>query len=180
MINIIVAASQNNVIGAKGSLPWHLPGDMKFFKNMTSGQVVLMGRKTFDSLPAPFKPLPNRFNVVVSTQQGKSQPGALWVTSIDEGVGRALAIAREMKVEVFVIGGGEIYRQCLDHADTILMTCVEAEIDGDTFFPKLDDKWELRHWHIPDDDRASHSYHLEIYGRRECEQARRQDICSQR
>lgn len=166
MINIIVAASQNNAIGVRGSLPWHLPGDMRFFKNITSGQVVVMGRKTFDSLPSSFKPLPNRMNVIVSTRQNSPRAGALWVTSINEGMDKALSMAREIDSEVFVIGGGEIYRQCLNYADTILMTRVEADIDGDTFFPELDQNWALRNWHKPDDERASHPYHLETYERK--------------
>lgn len=137
-ISLVVAAATNNSIGKDGKMPWHLPNDMKHFKNLTWGMPVIMGRKTFESLG---KALPGRKNIVVSRQPAFSAPGAVMVKNLED----ALFVAREADAnEVMVIGGGEIYRALMDRAQRIYLTRVEAEPEGDTFFPSLNP----RQWHL--------------------------------
>lgn len=137
-ISLVVAAASNNAIGKDGNMPWHLPNDMKHFKNITWGMPVVMGRKTFDSLG---KPLAGRKNIVITRQPGWRAEGTVAVKSIED----ALFVAKEADAnEVMVIGGGEIYRALFDRAKKIYLTRVEAEPEGDTFFPMLDPKqWYL-------------------------------------
>ena len=138
IISLIVAAASNNAIGKDGQLPWHLPEDMKHFKNITWGMPVIMGRKTFESLG---KPLPGRKNIIVTRQPGWKQKGTVGVKTIED----ALFLAKETDAkEAMVIGGGEIYKSLFDKAKRIYMTRVEAEPEADTFFPELDTKeWKL-------------------------------------
>ena len=145
IISLVVAASENNAIGKNNALLWTLPNDMKFFKNITWGMPVIMGRKTFDSVG---KPLPNRRNIVVTRQDIKIQ-GCEVVKSIDE----AIALC-EGEDEVFIGGGAEIYRQAMDKTDRIYLTIVHKMFDADTFFPEIDfKKWvETEHEdHQPDE-----------------------------
>lgn len=137
-ISLVVAAASNNAIGKEGKLPWHLPNDMKHFKNVTWGLPVIMGRKTFESLG---KPLAGRKNIVISRQPGWSAAGAVAVKNIDD----ALFLAKETDAkETMVIGGGEIYRTLFEKAKRIYLTRVEAEPEADTFFPSLNPKeWRL-------------------------------------
>ena len=132
ILSHIVAASENGVIGVKGCLPWRIPEDLKFFKETTLGHVIIMGRKTFETLP---NALPNRLNVVVSRDSSYSAKGAMTVRNIDQ----ALGIAREHKKtygnEVFIVGGGEIYRQTLDLVDRIYLTRIHQKFEGDAFYP---------------------------------------------
>lgn len=121
---IIAALDRNRVIGKSGKLPWHLPEDLKRFKRITSGHTVLMGRKTFESLG---KPLPNRRNVVLSSQP---LPGVECYRSLSEALQ-----ALEDVTTVYVIGGGEIFQQALPIVDGLHLTIVEGEHEGDTFFP---------------------------------------------
>lgn len=138
IISLIVAAASNNAIGKDGKMPWHLPGDMKHFKNITWGLPVLMGRKTFESLG---KALPGRKNIVVTRQHGWEMEGTVTVKTIEDG----LFVAKETDAkEVMVIGGGEIYRALFARAKRIYLTRVEAEPEADTFFPSLDPK----HWYL--------------------------------
>lgn len=138
IISLVVAAANNNAIGKGGVMPWHLPNDLKHFKNVTWGMPVIMGRKTFDSLG---KPLPGRKNIVITRQAHWEEPGTVTVKSIDD----ALFLVREADVkEAMVIGGGEIFNMVFDKANRIYMTRVEAEPEGDTFFPAIDPKqWRL-------------------------------------
>ncbi|MFZ4769761.1 MAG: dihydrofolate reductase [Ferruginibacter sp.] len=138
MISLIVAASTNNAIGKNNQLLWHLPKDLKFFKNKTWAMVVVMGRKTFESVN---KPLPGRINIVITTKNDWKAEG-VWVAKDLED---ALAQAKTTNCkEIFIIGGGEIYKQIMPNADKIYMTRVHTEIEGDTFFPEIDEsKWEL-------------------------------------
>lgn len=137
IISLVVAAATNNTIGIDGKLPWHLPNDMKHFKNVTWGMPVIMGRKTFESLG---KPLPGRKNIVITRQPGWKKEGVVVVKSIED----ALFVARETDAkEVMVIGGGEIYKVLYEKAKRIYMTRVEAEPAGDTFFPSIDQQWFL-------------------------------------
>ena len=136
MISLIVAASTNNVIGANGDLPWRLSDDLKRFKATTMGKPIIMGRLTWESIG---RPLPGRQNIVITRQPGYSAEGCDVVASVDEALEAAGAVP-----EVMVIGGGDIYRQLLPRASRIYLTRVDAEIDGDTFFPELDESnWEI-------------------------------------
>ena len=137
-ISIVVAAAQNNAIGKDGKMPWHLPSDMKHFKNITWAMPVIMGRKTFESLG---KPLAGRKNNVITRQPDWKAEGAVIVKNWED----ALFVARQTDAkEVFVIGGGEIYRMAFEKTKRIYLTRVKTEPEGDTFFPDLDTKtWYL-------------------------------------
>ena len=131
-IALIAAVAANNCIGKSNSLPWYLPEDLKHFKKLTTGKVVVMGRKTWDSIPEKFKPLPNRVNVVVTRQENFALPhGADLYHTIDE------ALAAHQNDEIFVIGGAEIYRQMIDRSDTLYITEVKKIVEGDAFFPEI-------------------------------------------
>lgn len=140
-MQMIVAAAENWAIGRDGALLWHIPEDMKFFRNMTTGNVVVMGRKTLDSFPGG-KPLKNRTNLVLTRERGFSRAGVLTVHSVDEAVEQLKAYGPE---QVFVAGGGDIYRQFLPLCDTAYVTRVYKSFQADTFFPDLDQDpdWEL-------------------------------------
>lgn len=134
-ISIIVAMGVNRVIGCEGKLPWHLPSDLAHFKRLTTGHSVVMGRKTWDSIPERYRPLPGRINVVLSRTTTKL-PGAICISSIDQVLRRG-----RKEEEIFVIGGGEIYKAFLPITDRIYLTEVLADPVGDTLFPKLEDGW---------------------------------------
>ena len=137
-ISLVVAAATNNAIGKDGKMPWHLPNDMKHFKNITWGMPVVMGRKTFESLG---KVLPGRKNIVITRQPGWNVEGAIAVQKIDDAL--FVAKATDAK-EVMVIGGGEIYKILFDKARRIYLTRVDAEPEADTFFPSLNpEEWYL-------------------------------------
>lgn len=140
IISLIVAAAENNAIGKNNKLLWHLPNDMKFFKNTTWGMPVIMGRKTYLSLSG--EPLPGRYNIVVSRQQDHGiDREDVWVVSSTE---EALKKAEETDCkEVFIAGGGQIYDAYLPIADKIYITRVHAQLEGDAFFPAFDEnEWE--------------------------------------
>lgn len=161
-ISLIVAASENNAIGKNNQLLWHLPADMKFFKATTWGLPVIMGRKTFESLNG--KPLPGRYNIVISSDAGFSAPGVLPATSVDAAIERAAATACR---EVFVIGGGAVYEQTMARASSIYLTRVHTNIEGDTFFPAIDtDEWKLHaQRHCQKDDKHLYDYTFEHWRR---------------
>lgn len=127
-ISLIVAASDNDVIGIRGELPWHLPADLKRFKQLTMGKPIVMGRLTHESIG---RPLPGRRNVILTRNGNYRSPGCERVSSVDD----VLAFADE---EVMVIGGGDVYAQFLPHAQRIYLTRVHVCIDGDAFFPQLE------------------------------------------
>jgi dihydrofolate reductase len=129
-ISLVAAVARNGVIGDSGRLPWHLPEDLKRFKSLTLGHVMVMGRKTHDSIG---RPLPGRRTIVVSRQAGLAYPGVEVVASLEA----AIALAGEVP-EIFVVGGGEIYAQALSLAHRLLLTEVDATPAGDAFFPPLD------------------------------------------
>ena len=137
MITIIVAMGKNREIGADNQLLWHLPKDLKHFKELTSGHPIIMGRKTYESIG---KPLPNRPNIVISRKNDWFEEGILIVGSIKE----ALKFAKKIDENVFIIGGGTIYEQTIDLADQLEVTLVDAELKADTFFPKIDEKKWLK------------------------------------
>lgn len=136
MITLIAAVAKNGVMGAKGTLPWHLPADLQRFKQLTLGGTVLMGRKTFESLPAKFRPLPGRRNVVLTRQVGWRHEGVKVVGSLDE----ALRLVGDEVL--WVAGGAEIYALALPLAQRLELTEIEAEVAGDTFFPA----WNRAQW----------------------------------
>lgn len=139
IISLIVAASTNNAIGKNGQLLWHLPNDMKFFKDTTWGMTVIMGRKTYEALN---KILPGRTNIVI-TQQPDWKAAGVWVA---KDIKDAIAQAEKTNCkEIFVIGGGEIYKQSMGIANRIYMTRVHATLEGDTYFPEINESdWELK------------------------------------
>ena len=154
MITLVVAASTNNVIGKDNQLLWTLPNDMKYFKNVTWGMPVVMGRKTFESLG---KPLAGRNNIVLTRQDDWKVEGTLAVKAIND----ALFLAEEMGYkEVMVIGGGEIFKMIMEKADRIHMTRVDAVLEGDAFFPEIDPgTWKM----VSREDHLADEKHLYAY-----------------
>lgn len=139
---MIAAMARNRVIGRDNQLPWHLPEDLKYFRSVTWGKPIIMGRKTFDSLG---RPLPGRTNIVVTGQAGLELAGARVTTSLDEALEIAFAQAElDAMDEVMVIGGATVYQQLLERADRLYLTKVDAEPDGDAWFPDFDqNRWQL-------------------------------------
>jgi len=135
MISLIVAVGDNNVIGKDNALIWHLPADMKFFKEKTTGHCIITGRKNYESIPEKFRPLPNRTNIVITRQNDYNAPGAIVVGSVDAALEKARQTGDE---EIFIIGGAEIFRQSLPFADRIYLTVIHHSFEGDVFFPEID------------------------------------------
>ena len=135
-VSIIAAMARNGAIGKDNTLMWHLPADLKHFREKTMGRPIIIGRKTYESLG---KALPGRINIVVSRKRGYKAPGCLTAGSVEH----AINLVRDHD-EVFIAGGGEIYRQALPLADRMLITIIEHDFDGDTFFPEFDESdWEV-------------------------------------
>ena len=132
MISLIAAVAQNRALGKDGQLLWHLPEDMRYFRETTRGKPVIMGRKTWESLPDVFRPLPGRRNIVISRNPAYDAPGATLAGSLEE----AVRLAQD-DAEVFVIGGAEIYRQALPLAQRLYLTEVARDFDADAFFPEF-------------------------------------------
>jgi dihydrofolate reductase len=144
-VSIVVAIAQNNAIGKDNKLLWHLPRDLKHFKEITTGGTIIMGRKTYDSVG---RPLPNRRNIVITRQQ-IDIPGCEVVNSMDAG----LDLCRD-ETEVFIVGGAEIYKQAMPLTDKIFLTIVHQDFEGDTYFPDINwDIWKetARQDHEPDE-----------------------------
>jgi len=129
----IAAMSLNRVIGAGNKIPWHLPEDFKWFKQLTTGNVIVMGRKTFESIG---RPLPNRETIILSRSKF-SVPGVRTVSDLDQ-----IDLAHEAR-EVFICGGGQIYAQALPLCSDLYLTLVKREVDGDAFFPAFEERFEL-------------------------------------
>jgi len=135
---IIAAMDEENAIGKDNEIPWHYPEDLKYFKEKTTGHSVLMGRKTYESLPESFTPLPDRQNIVLTRSNPDLGESVKVANSLEEG----FEIAENEKV--FIAGGASIYRQTLDLADKMLITRVPRDHNGDTFFPEFnEDNWKL-------------------------------------
>jgi len=137
MISLIAAVAKNWCIGINGKLPWHIPEDFEHFKRYTMGNVVLMGRKTWESLPPKFRPLPNRTNVVITKRDRVPFSGAEVYGSIDG------ALAAHAADDVYIIGGASIYAQTIARADRLIITHVDQVVDGDAHFPTID----AQRWH---------------------------------
>jgi dihydrofolate reductase len=135
-VTIIAATAENNALGKDNRLIWHLPEDLKRFKRLTSGHAIIMGRKTFESLP---KALPNRHNIVISRNKNYTAPGASVCHNLEE----AIALA-ENDIQPFIIGGGQIYDQAIEIANKIELTRIHKNYEADTFFPLIDlTKWSV-------------------------------------
>lgn len=161
LISAIAAMSRNRVIGKDNQIPWHLPGDLNFFKQTTLGHHVLMGRKNYESMG---KPLPKRTNVVITRNPYFISTGCL----IAHSIGEALQIARDHgEEEAFVIGGGEIYAQALPFIQRIYLTTIDIEVEGDVFFPRLDrSQWKVvEKREYTADERDPYDYVIEILER---------------
>ena len=149
MIKIIVATSKNRVIGDSNSLIWHLPADLKRFKEITTGNTIVMGRKTFESIG---RPLPNRRNIIITRDITYDVEGCEVVNSLEE----ALMICNN---NCFIIGGGEIYSQTISIADQIYLTQVHEDFDGDTTFPEIGSEWKMvTSQDFEPDEKNRHSY----------------------
>lgn len=135
-LNLIYARAANGVIGTNNTLPWHLPEDMAHFKRHTTGCPVIMGRKTWDSLPPRFRPLPGRLNLVLTRQAGWQAEGAERFTRLDDALARCRDAA-----EVWVIGGAEIYAQALPKAQRVVVTEIAKDFEGDAYAPVLGAEW---------------------------------------
>jgi dihydrofolate reductase len=159
-INLVVAASENNVIGKDNRLLWCLPNDMRFFKNITWAMPVIMGRKTYESLG---KPLKGRTNIVITRKTGWNPAGVIVTDSIEQALKQA---AKTDVKQVYVIGGGEIYAQAMSIADRIYITRVHAELQGDTQFPVIDASWHREsRLDFPADTEHDYSYSFEVWTR---------------
>jgi dihydrofolate reductase len=130
-VTLVAAVARNGVIGRDGTVPWHLPEDMAFFRELTTGHPVVMGRRTWDSLPNRFRPLPGRRNIVVTRNPDWEADGAERSGSLEA----ALRLAGSDHDRVFVIGGAEIYRLALPHADELVLTELDVNAAGDAYFP---------------------------------------------
>lgn len=152
-INIVVAAAENNVIGNDNKLLWRLPNDMAFFKNVTWGLPVIMGRKTYESLGGPLK---GRTNIVITrSRSGEVDHNLIFANSLQSAIEIA---GMEDAKECSVIGGGEIYRQAMGIVDTVYLTRVHTSIEGDTYFPVIDEQdWKLTH-SMPFEADEKHAY----------------------
>ena len=154
----IVARASNGVIGNGNKLPWHLPEDLKFFKEKTKGKIMIMGRKTLESLPGL---LPHRVHIVISRQAQPQSPFAPkenapvhFVTSIDQAITLATQLSSQSEDEVFIVGGGEIYRQSLPFTQRIYLTQIHHSVDGDVTYPDVPTNFELK----ARDDREAFSF----------------------
>ncbi|MBC5994621.1 dihydrofolate reductase [Pontibacter cellulosilyticus] len=161
MVSIIVATAENNVIGKDNQLIWHLPADLKHFKQLTMGHPILMGRKTYESIG---KPLPGRTSIIITRQKDYKAEGCIVAHSVKE----AIAKAKEIDEKVCIIGGAEIYKQALPLTDCIELTKIHHTFDGDTFFPEIkEDEWTVtaEEKHEPD-EKNKYSYTFQTLRRK--------------
>jgi len=169
IVSLIAAISENYVIGKDRGMPWNMPADLKYFYRITKGHHVIMGRKTFNEYGVS-KPLPDRTNIIVSRDPEFKAEGTIVAKNIEEALKIAAASGES---EVFIIGGGEIYRQSMLIADKLYITLIHTRIeDGDTFFPQIDPhQWELvmDEWHEKD-EKNPFDYSFRVYQRRLFEQ----------
>lgn len=162
MLTHIVAASENNIIGVKNGLPWRLPDDFKYFKNKTWGMPIIMGRATFESLK---KALPGRLNVVLTKKKDWTADNVVVAHTIEEAIEKAKDGGSR---EIFIIGGGEIFRETLPIVDRVYRTRVHTTVEGDTTYPELDPTiWkQIKSETFPADERNNYSYTFEMWERK--------------
>lgn len=155
MISLIVAMSKNRAIGFENKMPWHLPADLAYFKKVTTGHAIVMGRKTFQSIG---RPLPNRTNLILTRDHSFRAEGCQLIHDIEE------VLEKAKKEDLFVIGGAEIYQQFLPYAEKIYSTQILEDFHGDTFFPQLTEEWQLvsteKHGQ---DEKNRYKYEFQIY-----------------
>lgn len=164
-MTLVVATDLNGTIGKDNELIWHLPNDLKRFKELTTGHPVIMGRKTFDSIFDYLKkPLPNRTNIVVSRNRDYQREGIVIANGLEEAINKA----QHLDQEIFVIGGAEIYKQCLSLASKIELTLVKDSFDGDVYFPKINlETWEeVRREEHTKDEKHAFAYDFLSYKRK--------------
>ena len=165
-IKLIVAVSENNVIGVKNDLPWHLPNDMDFFKKTTLNSCVIMGKNNFLSIPEKFRPLKNRINIILTRNKSFNAKECL----IANDLKAAIKLAKKAKKNIFIIGGGMVYKDALTQGlvDIIYLTRIHAQIKGDVFFPELDmNKWRVVEEQLhPKDSR--HKYDFTFFKLEKC------------
>ena len=175
-ICLVASVARNLVIGHSGRLPWRLPKDMAYFKETTLGAVLIMGRQTYESLPDRFRPLQSRYSILLSRNRSY-QPTDLppkvgeVVRSFAEAYDTAKKVAEEgdwRKEVVFVIGGSQVYKQAIPHADQLLLTEVDTEAGGDTFFPDYKNSWQKISYSqlYPADEQHSYAFRFVCYERR--------------
>ncbi|MFC2175860.1 dihydrofolate reductase [Bacteroidota bacterium] len=158
MISIIVAADENNVIGKDNDLIWHLPDDLKYFKKLTSGNVIIMGRKTHESIG---KALPNRTNIVITRDKTYKAENCTVVHALNEAIAAA-----NTKAETYIVGGEQIYRLALPIADRVYLTRVHHAFEGDRSFPQLGGEWEeVESDFHPSDENHKHAFTFITYQR---------------
>lgn len=162
IISMIAAMGQNRVIGKDNDLPWYLPDDFKYFQQTTKGHHVIMGRKNWESLPHKFKPLPERTNLIITRQDDYYASGAQVCHTLQEALDTSM---NNDEQEVFIIGGGEIYRMGLEVTDRIYLTEINGSFEGSVTFPEFPkDHWEeVSRVHHSKDDRHNFSFDFVIY-----------------
>ncbi|WP_261166144.1 dihydrofolate reductase [Microbacterium sp. Marseille-Q6965] len=133
------ASDGRGVIGASGDMPWHLPEDLAYFKRSTTGRPVIMGRRTWESFPARWRPLPDRTNIVVTRDAAYDAPGAVVVPSLEDGI----AAAATESEDAWIIGGAQIYAQSLPRVDELWVTEIDLEVDGDAYAPPIGPEWRV-------------------------------------
>ncbi len=171
IISLIAAVAENNVIGKDNNLPWHLPTDMKYFRDTTMGHCVIMGRKNYDSIPLKYRPLDGRTNIVVTRKKDFLAPGCIVVNSIGDALEEAKAKENSNAPsgvggsEVFIIGGADIYKQTIGAADKIYYTKIHHSFDGDAFFPNVhESKWKLvSEKNMPADEKNKFPFSFCVY-----------------
>lgn len=160
ILSHVVAVSENQAIGVKNGLPWNVPEDLKFFKDKTLNSIMIMGRKTYDSIG---RPLPKRTTIVVSkTAKYEDFPAGVYLErSLPEAIERAQGLALEQnRYEVFIVGGGEIYRQSLDMVDKVYLTKIHVEVEGDAFYPEINEKdFKIVHERPSKDDNYAYTFY---------------------
>ncbi len=156
-LTLIAAMSQNRVIGNNNELIWHLPADLKRFKALTSGHHIIMGRKTFESVG---RPLPNRTNIIVTRQEDYKAEGCIIVNSLEEAIQKASSDG-----QAFIVGGAEIYKQSLKYANSIELTQIDSEYEGDSYFPEINpENWKLiSEENYPADEKNKHNMRFQKY-----------------
>ena len=163
IVSLIVAKAKNNAIGKDNNLLWHFPADMKFFRETTTGHCIITGRKNYESIPDKFRPLVNRTNIVVTRNPEFNEQAIIVCHSIEEAIKKAKELG---ETEVFIIGGGQIYKEALTKGliDKMYITHVHQNFDGDTFFPEKTNEWKkISETNHPKDEKHRYSYSFAVY-----------------
>lgn len=163
MIASIFAMSANRVIGKDNQLPWHLPADLKYFKAVTVGHPIIMGRKTFESIG---KPLPQRTSIIITRQPDYKQDGCIIVNSVTDAIRKA----QKIHDNIFIIGGAEVLRQALPYIDTMYLTLIHQDFEGDTFYPEVNpQEWAaVKRQDFEPDEKNKYAYSFITLQRSSC------------